>query len=187
MKIAIIEKQSKAILSVYEDDAPHVEKFGGTLGWSDVVEHIAVPDGMPIEAFDVTSDENGSLSFTINNVKHETWKRQKNKEALDAFTFQQGEKADQDIKTLLAPKDDTTHLMEKLDEMWIVLKAVIAHLGITDAQLDAKDPQASLAKADIEEARSVLFSAIQEIRSVRDSDVAAFAPPHGDVSPLYPA
>lgn len=46
MDIVIIDKETKTILSHYQDDAPNQAKFGGKWGRSEETVHVEVPAGM---------------------------------------------------------------------------------------------------------------------------------------------
>lgn len=80
--------------------------------------------------------------------------------------------ADLQIKALLADKAETTHLMEAAYDTWVVMKAMMAHLGITDEQLDAALPGALTSKARLISRETELYVSIQQIRYNRDILIA---------------
>ena len=67
--IAIINIQTSAIETFYEDEQPNQQKYGGPWGWDTHTVHIALPEGLHKNIVKVVRGEDGTFTFQIDEEK----------------------------------------------------------------------------------------------------------------------
>ena len=77
-KIAIINLQTHAIETYYDDEAPNQGKFGGPWGWATHTTHVAVPPELRHDLLRAVLREDGTYGFEedpdkVSAVRTVTW------------------------------------------------------------------------------------------------------------------
>lgn len=179
--IGIVDNLSMEFVNEYQDTAPNPNKFGNDWAKPLLFTHFLLPQG-DYTCYDITP-VSGSPTIALNSTKLDTWKRNQNLSAQTAYTTMRSTKCDLDCDAVMAPNQDVTWLMFAADNIFTYLQALQTAAGILDSALSS---DGQTAKATLLDLRTNLYGAIQALRDQRDSDIAAYTPPYGDVSPLYP-